>query len=641
MNRKPEKPDELKFYTSLLVLIYQDAAAQCGIRPSSIKKDCKTLRERCRLEGMGFLTKTLPTLGKCLDKALSSDSPISFEGCGFALSKKNPFPLFLQRYWRLVFDPDGLVHEHLSEFDTSVQVHAVRTIRQVCYLMYKLDGSCNKADEERVLEQFRVTDSSLPERDEEVILSPATKRALENAHMLLCCVLSDLNLKDIHPRHGPGAVATGEVHNEKMNFSRIYGGLEEVYPFVDYFKYNLSHLVDTLETLNDMEELCQGTAKITLVPKDSRGPRIISMEPLEMQWIQQGIMRKLYSYLESPYAGSNPNPCFGFVNFTDQEINRGLALENSHCGRYNTYDMSEASDRVSNWLVKKLFPAPIYRALNACRSSGTVLPDGHRLVLNKFAPMGSATCFPIEALTFWALAVGSLMDIRTSRDLRSLPDVYVYGDDIVAEPAHYEVFRPVFEELHLKFNEDKCCTGRFFKESCGMDAFKLESVNVVRIKTPWREIPSPTATASYVSYVNSLREAGYLTTADLLQSEVTKVFGSIPVTNEKSLTGLFFYSDESSASCRKELMSNWRSRWNTALQRTEIRIPVAVPLEIKKGDPDWAEMLRLWSLQGASKPFSFDMEEKALPCSYTVPRLIKTRWKWVGVEHLLASELLT
>jgi hypothetical protein len=61
-------------------------------------------------------------------------------------------------------------------------------------------------------------------------------------------------------------------------------------------------------------------ARVCLVPKDSRGPRIISCEPAELMFIQQGIMRKLYSHLETHHLTA------GQINFTDQSINRNLAL---------------------------------------------------------------------------------------------------------------------------------------------------------------------------------------------------------------------------------------------------------------------------------------------------------------------------
>jgi len=439
-----------------------------------------------------------------------------------------------------------------------------------------------------------------------------------------------LNTHDIQPKHGPGAVATGEDPHEKMNFKRIYETVEEVYPFTDYYFYNYSHLCDNLENLEDMEIIPHGIAEIRLVPKDSRGPRIISMEPLEIQWIQQGLLNCIVPHLEQ-----HSSPCSGRVNFTDQSINRDLALTNSFCGMFNTYDMKEASDRVSTWLVKKIFPPPLFRSLNACRSKETLLPSGDRHTLNKFAPMGSAVCFPIEALVFWAVAVGSIRHIRTRGDLVGLPDIYVYGDDIVAQPGHYDKFAPVFEELFLEFNEDKCCTGRFFKESCGMDAFKLQSVNPVRVRAPWSESPSPAATLSYVTYVNSLRERGYFSAASFLQKEVTRVSGLIPFTNKPDHSGLMLKCDWSTTDLREELLKRWKSRYNNGLQRTEIRIPVVVPVKFSHGDPDWDQLFRAESVRGVSNPSPFFPLEAAAPCSYTVPRRLTTRWKWVALSALL------
>jgi len=631
--RKPEKSDELSLYRELILQLLRDAAIACHLQPSSFEMDRKTIIKRSSSEGLPFFTVTLPSLGKCLDKTLSSDRALDASDTSFKLSKKyKGRPVFLASLWHLVLDEEGLVRDRGVNIPR--QVAAVRAIRQICFLLYKLEEEHSEETVNQVLSDFVRTDMELPEVEQKVPLSPRAQAVIDNARVLIHYALRSgqnwLEIKDITPRHGPGAVSTGEKVYEKPYFRRTYEQLEEEYPFADYFFYNYSHWVDSVESGAEVESLQHGVAKIVLVPKDSRGPRIISMEPPEFQWIQQGILANLVSLLER-----RGNPCAGYVNFTSQEVNRNLALTNSFHGKFNTYDMKEASDRVSDWLVKKIFPTDIYDALSACRSKETILPNGHVQRLRKFAPMGSAVCFPIEALTFWALAVGSCVDVRWKGDLNDLPPVFVYGDDIVARQRDYESFAPVFNELFLKFNEEKCSTGRFFRESCGLDSFKLHEVNPIRIKAPWRGIGSPAATLSYIDYVNSLSDRGYAHAAKFLLQRVTQELGPIPVTNRKDHSGPYLYRNWSNGLTRQYLFSTFKHRYNAKLQRTEVRLPnVITPITINYGSPGWEELLRVHVLKGASRSFFGSASDQILPCSYTLPRRVKSGWKWVAVTAI-------
>jgi hypothetical protein len=659
--KKPAKPDELQFCTELIVRLYRDLAARCVIPASSQLQDCKTLKQRSASEGMSFLTKTLPSLGKCLDKALASDCPFP-EPVGFALRKNSRFPKFLGDFWDLIFNAEGLVAQpcadewghsiegdHILHHDwrrntqavyerTHKQLEAVRAVRQICYLLYKLEGAHSKDSELATIRQFIQTDGLLPEPDAELSITATTACALENAKLIVHRVLcgnrgENLDLHNITPGHGPGAVATGEAAWEKMKFSRYYECLDEVYPYSDYFFFNYTHLVDHLEDLEGLTTLQHGSAKVCLVPKDSRGPRLISMEPLEFQWIQQGQLRALVHHLERQEHTA------GFVNFTNQEINRGLALSQS-CSTMDdfvTVDMKEASDRVSCWLVNQLFPEHILKCLYACRSSHTMLPSGELLRLKKFAPMGSAVCFPIEALTFWALAVGSLRHIRVASDFESLPPVYVYGDDLIIRKGDLGLIQPVFEELFLEFNKDKCCTGRFFRESCGMDAFKGECVTPTRIKASWVDRSLPAA-LSYISYSNHLYVKGLISSADYLRGQITARWGQVPVINKAEAWPYAFVDDRlADDEVVKGLRAHFKFRYNPKLMREEVRIPNPRPLIIKRGDPDWGEMLRLKRLGSFPDPFGFD-EQRLAPCEHAVPRRLKARWAWLDIHSLVSGE---
>jgi len=631
MKRKPEKPeqDPVEFLTGMLVQLLRDIGFRCDLLgSSSLEMDISTVRRRAATEGIGFFTKTLPQLGKCLDQALSSCIPLPTDHA-FKLSARSPqLPVFLGSLWKRIFDDSGMVAISGQE----AQIEAVRAVRQVCFLFYKLELPYEPEVEAKVLRNFVDIDACLPLVDDNPIISLETTRALESARMAIWYVLKDYSPLSAVPRHGPGAVATGEKPWEKYNFSRYYPKLDKEWSYSDYFFACYGHLCDDLHRLEAMDTIHTPEAKVALVPKDSRGPRIISMEPLELQWIQQGVMRDLYSLMERPSS-----PTCGYVNFTNQEVNRRLALENSFDGPMVTMDLKDASDRVSSWLAKKLLPRHVFEKLDACRSEVTRLPDGSCIELRKFAPMGSGICFPIEALIFWALAVGTLKRIRRQRDMLTLPPVYVYGDDIVVHGDSYESIKQTYTDCFLAVNESKCCTGRFFRESCGMDAFKFSDVTPTRVKTLMSALPSPAACLSLVGYVNNLRGKGYTLTADYLQNAITdKIPFPVPVTRTSRDIPFAYYEPYLDAATQMDyLRSAFKIRFNKAYQRQEIRIPMCRPglnTVLKEG---WSGLLDAFVTRGGPPdPFGFQHQKPSGPDRYTVPHLVKLGWTWVSLERL-------
>lgn len=611
----------------LLAHLMRDAAATISLGSSSLEHDIVTLQTRTQSEGLAFMTRVLPSLGKSLDKALSSDTPLKVPA-GFVMSKKDPWPVFLSGYWRCILDESGQVN--VAPTCKRLQVNAVRAVRQICYLVYKLEGSHTPQSELDLLDSFVATDKSLPLVLDEGSLSTTTRRALENARQLLARLFCNEELQDILPKHGPGAVATGEKYHGKMKFSRFFESLDQEYPYSDFFFFSYSHLCDDLESLEALKHESAPTAKVVLVPKDSRGPRIISMEPLEIQWIQQGILAKLVRLIEQ--KGSITS---GFVNFTRQEINRELALSSSEDGVYDTLDMKDASDRVSVALVDSLFPPHITCKLMAARSTHTKLPNGSVIELRKFAPMGSAVCFPVEALTFWALALGTLLHKRIMAP-SGMPEVFVYGDDIVVRKGDFAHILPVFEELHLQFNKDKCCVGRFFRESCGCDAFRLEDVTPLRLKKRWEDISSPATALSYVSVLRALKERGLWGAAEFLQTSLASSLGCLPRTNRERAESLPYAIYEplwSSAMVRDYNRSNFRHRFSKRYHREELFVPTPAAPSFRAGEPDWSELLRLaYSYFSEVRVVS----EAAMACRHTASHAVKLQGRWVEHAALLS-----
>jgi hypothetical protein len=536
--------------------------------------DRRTICNRFSAEGLSFLTKTLPLLGKALDLGLVEASlcvPREFKKA----HKCTGIPAFLQAYFRLVFDVDGML---LEKADPG----AVKHLRQVLFMLYKLELPYSEASEARIIANFVATELEL-----ELGADVETSALTAAASYIIRDVLSDFDPKDILPKHGPGAVATGEKLEEKWTFSRLYSAIHQVYPYYDYYIVGRGReLMDRLGWYRSLERQTSGVAKVVLVPKDSRGPRLISCEPLEYQWIQQGLGRKLVDHLESFWMTR------GQINFTNQEVNRSLALQSSITGEYATLDLKEASDRVSTELVQRLFMhnEQMLRSLLATRTTATKLPSGEEITLKKFAPMGSALCFPVEALVFWAISVAAIARRFRLQRQEVGRRVFVYGDDIIVPVEWASTVADGLELVRLKVNKSKSCATGNFRESCGMDAFKGTCVTPVRVKKLWVDTRNGGVYAAYVAFANEMAERGYQLTADLVWERLTKLYGFIPY----GLANSPFPCRQASSQSQARALNRGRVkiRWNPDYQRQEYRVWTLKSRKLDTVLDDWTRALR-------------------------------------------------
>jgi len=527
--------NSLVVYTTLYRRLLDDIA-HCYVN-SEPEQDWVQIQSRMATEGVSFLTKTLPSLGKSLDRALASVCPVCNLAFEFLKKDSNGLPILFGWLWKEAIGQAlaGPLTKEATTVSTcacarGMAVHAgvnpvaVRHLRQLLYFAYKLKLPYDKKTENSVLASFVAVEEEI-----KTLQIDCKDAVIRQARKFITRVLGGSDPRDILPRHGPGAVSTGERGGGKTHFSRIYAGLNEYYSFWEYFVTSPSHICDRYDSYKkDLKELSHGTAKVVLVAKDSRGPRLISCEPLEYQWIQQGQQRKLYDLLERHRLTS------GQVNFLDQRINRDLALESSKDGSWATLDMKDASDRVSVALVEALFSGTEwYPALMASRSAETRLPDGTLVRLSKFAPMGSAVCFPVEALCFYALCVAVLTVHLQVPFHVARKEIYVYGDDIICRRQHASAIMQHLPRFGLKFNEGKCCVEGFFRESCGCDAYGGVDVTPIRLRTTWSSNSKWSAEqlVSYAELSNALYAAGYRRSSDYVQELVESLYGPLPYLN--------------------------------------------------------------------------------------------------------------
>lgn len=579
----------------------------------------RRVRGRLQLEGVGFLTKTLPRLGKAFDRALSSEDPFDATKCGFRSIPGTRLPLFLGEFFVRVFNVNGVVLQ-------TPCVKCVRVIRQVCYLFYKYELPYTDEQEQQVISRFESTEGDLTDLAGDIESLDKLSRTsyhccrkvpqkgpswkieiVHNAQYLLNKLFYAFDTRDIFPRHGPGAVATRQRLQEKYLWRNISHTISSYYPIEEYFMSSLGEVADRMHIRKDGGSdyyYCDGTtcyntakpydcmacrvvssvtntwsseslpARVVLVPKDSRGPRLISCEPVDFQWVQQGLSAAIVKHVET--VGLTKFNVF----FTDQTPNQRGALLGSYNGKYATLDLNEASDRVSLSLVRLLFPKRIVDALEACRSSSTVLPSGKEISLLKFAPMGSALCFPILGLTVWSLLTAGAPDTDTRES------ILVYGDDVIVPSSFSEDAMSILESFGLRINRDKSCTKGLFRESCGMDAFAGECVTPVRLKTVWTSSRRSDVYASYLDYSNNFYMRGYRTVAEKIGEMLFDTYGA------GTICGKPPREDLPHLLVTPANVRAYRTRWNTDLQKVEYLLWTPKAKVAYKARTGWHSLLR-------------------------------------------------
>lgn len=488
----PEKP----WYAPMLTaFIGSDCPRSVGISPSEFARDIHTFERRLAREGESFLTKTLPKLGKSIDLALQGHKPLSVTSFK-KRRRSSALPAFLQGLLKRVFTDSGWVLDEPC-------LTSVRLLRQVCFWCKKIEKGYSDESLRVAVDELIAVDSDLP-----VQLTNADQRVLGFARVLIHGIFKDIDLRDMRPQHGPGSVAGREGVVGKRDLMNSYRELEKVFRPIPWFR-SMRDAAENPQCVYGRPRFEFGLSRIEFVEKDSSGPRSIGLEPAEYMWCQQALKQRMYAHIE------NSRLTKGRVNFTDQRINRKLTGDLW----YDTLDMSKASDRNSLALVRHLFEGTkIWPYMLASRSPGAVLPGGELLMFKKFAPMGSALCFPTMAVVFFAIAVGGL-HIRCNVPLQiALHHVFVYGDDLIVPHGFFSALNDIFTSFSIKFNEDKCCTHGKFRESCGMDAFSGVDVTPVRLKKAYTE--DATGLIPLVEHHNILMARGYHDAAVALKDSI-------------------------------------------------------------------------------------------------------------------------
>jgi len=519
----------MKSLTSLWSVLAADAADTCC---TSALRDINTVSERVKHEGESFLTISLPSLGKSTQKWI--DSGEVGINSAFARDRGGRLPRFLGGFFCRVFDRDsGLLLDEPC-------VASIRAIRQLTLFFGKIELACSPARMTQAIKNYLECEHEVRLFDTE--LSESDLREFTQMSNMLYGRVFDRVDRDVYygrlvPKHGPGSTSDGLLGNGKFRQSTWTERLESAGVAAGEHLLPNWRFYRQLEDVHFVEPGSELPVKVCLVPKTMKTPRVIAMEPTCMMYVQQALNRCLLESIKRDDFLSK------IIGFDDQVPNNDLARRGSIDTRTATLDLSDASDRVSNQLVRAMLQRwPNFgAAVEAARSRRATLPDGSTTRLAKFASMGSALCFPMEALVFTTLIfMGIQRSLNTSlcrRDLRVFSDsVRIFGDDLIVPTDHVLRVVESLEHFGAKVGSDKSFWTGKFRESCGREYFNGEDVSIVRCRQALpTQLQDATEVQSAVSLRNQLFWSGYWKTCRWLDEQLRELFrGRFPVVESTS-----------------------------------------------------------------------------------------------------------
>lgn len=510
----------MKSLTGLWKVMAEDYSAICD---TPIDRDYKTVVDRVECEGVSFLTITLPAFASDFEQALRDGGVGSNFFLGFK-RRKGGLPAFLSGFLTQIFDGVSL------KVLVDPNPFAVKAVRQLCLLFKKVELTCTDARNAKALNQYLQCEEELKQVDEQLSLEDRKIFRTTAAH-LFSSVFDRVDDKvrafDLEPKHGPGATADKKAGNEKFAHEVWTERLEEYFPFGEYALPHWKFFKDYAPVFLTPEQ--EQPTKITLVPKTLKTPRIIAIEPTCMQYMQQALMREFVREIECDPLVSH------VTHFTDQSLNQQAARSASVDGRLATLDLSEASDRVLNSLVIDMLNAwpDLSGAVQACRTTRSELPDGTIVPLAKFASMGSALTFPMEAMVFTTIVAIGLAKAHCRKpwdaeNLRALKAyTHVYGDDMIVPVDSVNDIIGSLETYGLRVNHTKSFWTGMFRESCGGDYFNGLRVTPLRLKqVPPMSHQNVSEILSWNALMNASYEDGLERTGDWMKRYLEGVLGN-------------------------------------------------------------------------------------------------------------------
>lgn len=314
--------------------------------------------------------------------------------------------------------------------------------------------------------------------------------------------------------------------------------------------------------------------RVLFVPKSYKTYRTVSMEPVAYQFFEEGAASAIFWYLKykKTLRGRDRGIASHYCVDTEDR-NREFARRGSVDGHYCTIDLSSASDTVSFDLVSDILGETCLYPFIHLRTKFAEFPEkgfgGDIIAVDKFAPMGSALCFPIESIVFATIVEGC---VRSTPGVD--PHYWIYGDDITCDTKIAGKLLDRLTKLGFSpnisksfFNQGSPGTEDFFRESCGGEYLNGYDVTPVRLSRKFSGLCFDTdrSLPQLISLCNDLK--GFATARKLIIDELIHHSQYPVLFDGDGLRGIY-----SPAPTNYHL----DRRWNDDYQRWEVRALVLV-----------------------------------------------------------------
>jgi hypothetical protein len=572
-------------YRSLL----KDAAAYYPTLHKDFERDILRLETLSSTMGMKVFTLMLPALGKILDSSFQTGR-LDFDGAPLSrsINRRTVIPRLFRGFWSQIVEPDGCLKQ---DIDSNV-VHFLRTL---LFAGKKYLIECPESATFATVQEYFDVDQALPppspswDGDGSDLFINGRLSLLDSlpintdlfaggdavgdsARLLSVCqsmadriasMLGEFFPSDARFRHGPGAVSdlrTGGGY--KYAFPTWNPRLQWVFPY-DVFGVPNSSSGVRLDGSPETARFIEWSSKLVAVPKTQKGPRLIAAEPTCNQWCQQAMRDSLTTAIRRTPIGQS-------IDFGRQDLSGELALTASRDGSLATIDLSSASDRLSCWVVERMFRSnrSYLQGFIACRTRylhQTIDKKSPKLYkLRKFASMGSALTFPVQSLTFLMICMAAGMvatGTKWNNWTRLFKSVRVYGDDLIVPVSWVPIVEEMMSLLHLKINRSKTFSRGSFRESCGTDAFAGSIVSPGQVRQFYDEA-KPGTLQGVIDSSNNLYKMGLWNAADFL---IAPLAGWV----RKLIPSVGFESGSFGLQSSMGFSTDAPTRWNEHLHRWE------------------------------------------------------------------------